>query len=70
MRITDNDTDRGPAPSSPFRWRSPLAAASQYRPVSVLDDTFAEHPTEHMATHNQRRARKKQGLANWRLIRY
>jgi RNA-directed DNA polymerase len=38
--------------------------------LSVLDDAFAEYHAEHMATSDQRRARKKQGLANWRLIRY
>ena len=38
--------------------------------LSVLDDVFAEHHAAHMATSRQRQARKKQGLANWRLIRY
>jgi RNA-directed DNA polymerase len=38
--------------------------------LSVLDDAFVEHHAEQMATSKQRQARKKQGLANWRLIRY
>ena len=38
--------------------------------LSVLDDAFARHHAENMATSSKRCARKKQGLANWRLIRY
>jgi len=38
--------------------------------LSVLDDHFAEHWQQTMASKTQRAQRRRKGLANWRLIRY
>jgi RNA-directed DNA polymerase len=38
--------------------------------LSVLDDRFAQEWQETMGTESRRQVRRRQGLANWRLIRY
>ena len=38
--------------------------------LSALDDHFAGQWQQQMRTNDQRRARKRHGLGNWRLIRY
>ena len=38
--------------------------------LSVLDDHFAGQWQQQMGTSGQRQARRRQGLGNWRLIRY
>jgi len=67
VMTTHGDREETPTGTPQGGILSPLLANIA---LSVLDDTFARHHAAEMDTSDKRRKRKKDGLGNWRLIRY